>query len=420
MNRNKAKCPVLLLGWIPRIVIIIARSLKNHGVPVDVVSFSRNVRFHSSAIRDSFLLPNPCSDSHACVAGLREMIIRNGYDMLIPTDDQGLALLADHYDEFAKLLHVACPAPAVLRLVLDKARTQEIASRCGVRVPRSFVAKTGEELKSILSHALLPAVIKPLAKNLREEVFKSCIIRSIDEMHSQLNLDASLELPLLIQEFCEGAGVGIEVLMSKGDPRAVFQHRRLKEFPCNGGFSVLAIAERPQPELVESSISVLRAMNWDGVAMVEYKVNSATGLATLLEVNGRYWGSLGLPVAAGLDFPLYHWQLVHGENPIVPGNYRVGTRWRWTAGYIARLHELMALAARSRQGRDALKIALSDLSEDFSSSVHDASFRWNDPTPGLAELTLAAGHFLIYDAKAVARRVRDKHLRLDKSLAQAN
>jgi len=419
-NQNKAKRPVLLLGWIPRIVTLIARSLSKYGVPVDVVSFSRKVRSHSVAIRESFLLPGSCSDSDRCIAGLRELIIQNGYDMLIPTDDQGLALLADHYDALGKLLHVACPAPSTLSLVLNKANTHEIASRCGIRVPTSFVVRTVEELENRLLQASLPVVIKPLAKNLREEAFKSCIIRSKDDVHSRLNLGPSLELPLLVQEFCEGAGVGVEVLMSNGEARAVFQHRRLKEFPYEGGFSVLAIAEHPETKLVETSISLLRAMNWHGVAMVEYKVNSSTGCATLLEVNGRYWGSLGLPLAAGIDFPLYHWQLVHGENPSVPDSYQVGTRWRWTAGYIARLHELVASAIHSRQGLDALQAALYDLPQDFSPSVHDASFRWSDPAPGIAEVLIAAGHFLIYDAKAVARRVKDRRTPSHKSLAPAD
>ena len=32
--------------------------------------------------------------------------------------------------------------------------------------------------------------------------------------------------------------------------------------------------------------------------MVEFKINPADGSAVLMEVNGRYWGSIGLPIAA--------------------------------------------------------------------------------------------------------------------------
>jgi predicted ATP-grasp superfamily ATP-dependent carboligase len=329
-------------------------------------------------------------------------------------------LLADHYDQLKDITYVASPAPSVLQLALNKASTLTVARLCGLRVPNSVLVNSFEELDDALLKVPLPAVVKPAFKDLREEVFKSCVIRSREEMHARFPQSQSLDPPLLVQEFCEGVGVGIEVLMYKGEPRAVFQHRRLKEYPFKGGFSVVACAEIPHAQLVEASVSLLRAMGWDGVAMVEYRVNPPSGYPTLLEVNGRYWGSIGLPVAAGVDFPLYHWQLVHDEVPNPPREYRAGTKWRWTAGYIARLHELLALAAKTAGGRHALMSALRDLPRDFSPTVFDASFRWSDPAPGFGEFVLATEHFMVYDAKAIMRRLSKKHSRQPYSLSRAD
>ena len=55
--------------------------------------------------------------------------------------------------------------------------------------------------------------------------------------------------PMLLQEYCAGAGVGVEMLMHEGNCLGVFQHRRLKELPYTGGVSVTAIAEQPDPGL---------------------------------------------------------------------------------------------------------------------------------------------------------------------------
>ena len=52
--------------------------------------------------------------------------------------------------------------------------------------------------------------------------------------------------------------------------------------------------------------------------MVEFKVNPNDGSAVLMEVNGRYWGTISLPIFAGMDFPWYHWQVAHGERPEIP------------------------------------------------------------------------------------------------------
>ena len=53
----------------------------------------------------------------------------------------------------------------------------------------------------------------------------------------------------------------------------------------------------------------MRALRYTGVAMVEFKVNAKTGEFVLIEINGRFWGSLPLAVAAGANFPLWLYQM---------------------------------------------------------------------------------------------------------------
>ena len=38
--------------------------------------------------------------------------------------------------------------------------------------------------------------------------------------------------------------------------------------------------------------------------MVEYK-KLKNGPAVFMEINGRPWGSIGLPIASGIDYPRY-------------------------------------------------------------------------------------------------------------------
>jgi len=82
---------------------------------------------------------------------------------------------------------------------------------------------------------------------------------------------------------------------------------------------------------VARSRQLLSDIGFEGVAMVEYKLDCVTGVPYLLEVNGRFWGSLQLAIDAGVDFPqLLISVAVDGvvpprPNPI-PG---VRTRWWW-------------------------------------------------------------------------------------------
>ncbi len=57
------------------------------------------------------------------------------------------------------------------------------------------------------------------------------------------------------------------------------------------------------PQLLDASERLISALEWNGVAMVEFKLNRQSGEFCLMEINGRFWGSLPLAVAAGADFP---------------------------------------------------------------------------------------------------------------------
>ena len=298
--------------------------------------------------------------------------------MLIPTDDWMLTAVVEHYDDLADLLHVACPPPAVTRLVLDKAATLKIAQSCGIQVPRTAVVSSSSQLRDLVDGFPFPWVLKPVQRETRTEEVKSCILSTADEVAKRFPMGREFTPPMLVQEYCAGAGVGIEMLLHHGECMAVFQHRRLKELPYTGGFSVTAVAEAVNESLMQSSLALLHALHWHGVAMVEYKVDS-DGRAVLMEVNGRYWGTISLPIFAGLDFPLYHWQLVHGEAPKIAESYAVGVKWRWTAGYFGRLYGLLAKARSEGSAREILRNDIRQLREDFSPSVSDAMLRSSRP-----------------------------------------
>ncbi len=47
----------------------------------------------------------------------------------------------------------------------------------------------------------------------------------------------------------------------------------------------------------------LNALGWQGVGMFEYRWDASNGEFYLMELNGRFWGSLHLALFAGVDFP---------------------------------------------------------------------------------------------------------------------
>jgi len=312
--------------------------------------------------------------------------------MLIPADDQALMAISTHYADFNGDLCIGCPPPGITDLILDKRATLQVAEQCGIPIPKTRLISNSAELLESASSIPFPWVLKPARKETTVEKIKCLTLASKNEIAVKFSQAQDFSPPMLLQEYCKGDGVGIEMLIHDGECRALFQHRRLKEFPHTGGVSVSAIAERPNVELVEMARTQLRALRWQGPAMVEFKVDPHGRSAVLLEVNGRYWGTISLPVLAGIDFPFYHWQLVHGEQPDVPAHYAAGTRWRWTAGHLARLNSLLIASRRSHAARGELFRAFSNLSSLFDVDACDPLAAPSDPIPAILDLA----HMLKY------------------------
>ena len=78
-------------------------------------------------------------------------------------------------------------------------------------------------------------------------------------------------------------------------------HRRVRENPPTGGASVCAVSIY-DGKLLDYGRRLLDALNWHGVAMVEFKRDRLSGELYLMEINPKLWGSHDLAIASGMDF----------------------------------------------------------------------------------------------------------------------
>jgi hypothetical protein len=83
--------------------------------------------------------------------------------------------------------------------------------------------------------------------------------------------------------------------------------------------------------------------------MVEFKQDRRDNSLRIMEINGRFWGSLQLAIDAGVDFPALAVAVATGEpQPEVTG-YRVGVRSRWFWGDAS---SVLLLLTRTRRALD--------------------------------------------------------------------
>jgi predicted ATP-grasp superfamily ATP-dependent carboligase len=191
-----------------------------------------------------------------------------------------------------------------------------------------------------------------------------------------------------VQRRVVGPGVGLFFLVHGGRVVATFAHCRLREKPPAGGVSVYAESVAFDPELRRRSIDLLRHFEWEGVAMVEYKLDAATGTRYLMEINGRFWGSLQLAIDAGVDFPRLLVESALGGEPAGEETYRIGLRSRWWWGDVD--HLLMRLMRSPAQlnlppHAPSRWRAILDFASSWRPRTRDAVFRLGDLGPFVFE-----------------------------------
>jgi len=192
------------------------------------------------------------------------------------------------------------PTKKQFDLFRDKEKTVKLAEELGVPVPETVVIKSYEDEFSY------PVIVKP-AKSSGSR--GRAILRNREDAERILPGLLKEYKKLLVQRLIEKKEtVGTEVLMREGEIFALFQHRRIREYPVDGGPSTLRVSVK-EKKTRNMTIELLKSVEYTGVAMAEFGVDFK-GNPWLFEVNPRWWGSLALAIKAGVDFPKIYYNLV--------------------------------------------------------------------------------------------------------------
>jgi len=321
-----------------RPALAITRSLGRRGIAVIVgAEEPESLASASKYCARRVTYPSPTHQPDAFERWLFEFAGRERLDVIMPVTDVTTHLVAKNAPALNRVSATAVPPFDAFDFVADKSALALRALECGVAVPRTHFVPPRIPLRDVLSHIEYPAVIKPSRSRIRTNNGWLCATVKYAHNEAELlelyrNVDYLACHPSMIQERIEGPGIGVFVLCDRGELRAAFAHRRLREKPPSGGASVLSESIEIDPVLLDQAMRILGPLGWHGVAMMEFKQDCRTGRAFLMEVNGRFWGSLQLAIDAGVDFPYLSCQLALGQPLGVQRPYEVGAKSRWLLG----------------------------------------------------------------------------------------
>lgn len=291
----------------------------------------------------SYVHPDSGDDREAFVAHLDDHLSNAEYTAVFPVTDMTTGILSLHKDRLERSgTRVGAEDWDTFLAANDKKRLFEAAEDVDVPTPETHAPETLGEVESIEAKRTHKVVIKPRRTTFTDERGESRQNRLaganyveadedlVERFRALVEGNATLqkEYPL-VQEFVPGVGTMATVgLAREGEVVAFFQHDKYRVYPPSGGIGAVRKGIW-EPKMREYTERIVDMVGWTGPFHVEF-MKTHDGDFCLIEMNGRYWGSLALTINSGVDIPWYHYQLLKGtlDGFRRPDGYRTDIRQR--------------------------------------------------------------------------------------------
>ncbi|WP_255195943.1 ATP-grasp domain-containing protein [Halorarius litoreus] len=336
MTNNSVRALVLDANGQAGLAIV--RSLGRQGICVTAGSHVAPSIGGVSRYSDAtYRYPDPAKSAERFVDHLVEFLRTVDHYVVIPVQDGTSTLLSRHKDRIeATGTLVAVEDWPTFERAFDKGTLFEIAASLDVPIPTTFAPTSITEVEEIATQLTYPALVKPRSKTVRDadghchrvliddDYYADSPAELVDAYRRILARYPVLEVERhypLVQERVPGTTTTTVVVADRGEILTHFQEERVRTVPASGGNSTLLRA-LTEPRMLEYAREVIAALDWTGPAMVEF-MRTPDDEFYLIEVNGRYWGSVPFAIASGVDIPWHHFQLLRGEPVAQPDSYRV-------------------------------------------------------------------------------------------------
>lgn len=277
---------------------------------------------------------------------LFEQLERHRPDMLFLTSDTQMPVIMNDWEELSKWTKIASPPPETLVQVFDKSKTLALSKSLGVPTPETVHLQSWEDFNRLKAPSRFPVVIK-YTQTYYEDGDKlittprTAYAFHEEELRAKLSTVNFKKESVLLQEFIPGPGIGVFGIFQNGKAHLLFSHERLREANPTGAASAESKSIPITAEAKKMACALMDALRWTGAAMIELKTDRRTGELKLMEINGRFWGSLPLALRSGIDFPVLTAILFETGTPPVQIDYPIGIRARHLNRYLTHLVHVM-------------------------------------------------------------------------------
>lgn len=307
------------------------RSLGRHALPIVCGSIRKTgLACHSTHVVRRFVYTSPKVNQEKFILELikeaEALFKKDGQKPVLYCFSDATALtVARNFQLLQTYIEMPLPRLEAVEIAADKEKTYELAKE--LSIPIITLYKESE-----FGQVQYPCVIKNrhsiVWREGRSFFGTASFVFSHDELITSYHhlKNETGEAPL-VQEFVQGDEYGVEMLCDTGKVIASFSHKRIRSLSPRGGAAVVkeTALQTKEVELMQKyAAALVNELSWHGPIMIEFKFDRNTGAVKLMEINGRFWGSLPLAVKAGVDFPMEYYKLAKHEETQSPISIELG------------------------------------------------------------------------------------------------
>ena len=322
-------------GLNDRAALAACRALYSAGWEVGVASYpGAGLAAASRSVSARHRSVPPERDLDRFVEHINAAIRQGAYEVVFPGySDSELMALSLRREEIDAAVPFA-PHETVVRS-LDKLELTWAAATAGLAAPETVEANDSE-----LERRQPPYVIKQRTharfdSGRGTSRIATRIIEDRDEGRRMVERIRRQGGTPLLQEAIEGNLIAFVAFMSRdGRLRARAQQKAERIWPPRSGFSSRSRTVAVEDDLSARVEALLQDFGWFGIAELQFLARPGRP-PTLIDLNGRFYGSLALAVSADLNLPAM-WAAEATGRTAAGGVARPGVRYQWLEGDLRR------------------------------------------------------------------------------------
>ncbi|NNL33400.1 MAG: ATP-grasp domain-containing protein [Flavobacteriaceae bacterium] len=272
---------------------------KNSSYDFHVLSGEKKTAIKYSNNIASFGFRPLAKDSQERLDWINEVIDEREIAIILPIAEKIMELLLANVSKInPKAKMVPLSSKDKFKIAIHKNLLYDFMLANEIAAPKSFKFNHLHELVSVKEHLRFPVLLKPINGKGGEGIIR---FDAYEDLSQYVSGNANLE-DAIIQELIMGYDIDCSVLCENG---------KILTYTIQKGFIPRKTPYMPQlgiefiqnDEVLRTVSKLMAALDWNGVAHIDLIYDEKEKNYKVLEVNGRFWGSLLGSKKVGVNFP---------------------------------------------------------------------------------------------------------------------